>query len=162
MELLGPVPLPFALSGRYSREYFNRKGETVTGWLSVKCTLGGVVCFSKSEFGALRSASFNCPGPPAHAPFRRAASHLQPEAVGPVRGAAGEVRVAAGPGGSVQRLPADHAGAAAGPAGHGGAVPAARLAAHVEPPARGRAASAGLLCLCTSPPLTTGLRCSGK
>ncbi|XP_074538384.1 SRSF protein kinase 3 [Halichoeres trimaculatus] len=27
IELLGPVPLPFALSGRYSREYFNRKGE---------------------------------------------------------------------------------------------------------------------------------------
>lgn len=27
MELLGPVPLPFALSGRYSREYFNRRGE---------------------------------------------------------------------------------------------------------------------------------------
>lgn len=47
--------------------------------------------------------------------------------------------MAAGPGGSVQRLPADHAGAAAGPAGHGGAVPAARLAAHVETPARGHA-----------------------
>ncbi|XP_060914367.1 SRSF protein kinase 3 isoform X2 [Labrus mixtus] len=29
MELLGPIPLPFALSGRYSREYFNRRGETV-------------------------------------------------------------------------------------------------------------------------------------
>lgn len=28
IELLGPIPLPFALSGRYSREYFNRKGET--------------------------------------------------------------------------------------------------------------------------------------
>ncbi|XP_072305490.1 SRSF protein kinase 3 [Eucyclogobius newberryi] len=27
IELLGPMPLPFALSGRYSREYFNRKGE---------------------------------------------------------------------------------------------------------------------------------------
>ncbi|XP_037540541.1 SRSF protein kinase 3 [Nematolebias whitei] len=27
MELLGPIPLPFALSGRYSREYFNRTGE---------------------------------------------------------------------------------------------------------------------------------------
>ncbi|XP_054464464.1 SRSF protein kinase 3 [Anoplopoma fimbria] len=27
IELLGPIPLPFALSGRYSREYFNRKGE---------------------------------------------------------------------------------------------------------------------------------------
>uniref|UniRef100_UPI003AB0D007 SRSF protein kinase 3-like n=1 Tax=Centroberyx gerrardi TaxID=166262 RepID=UPI003AB0D007 len=27
MELLGPVPLPFALSGRYSREYFTRRGE---------------------------------------------------------------------------------------------------------------------------------------
>nr|XP_020513807.1 SRSF protein kinase 3-like isoform X3 [Labrus bergylta] len=27
MELLGPIPLPFALSGRYSREYFNRRGE---------------------------------------------------------------------------------------------------------------------------------------
>ncbi|XP_026223608.1 SRSF protein kinase 3 isoform X2 [Anabas testudineus] len=26
-ELLGPIPLPFALSGRYSREYFNRRGE---------------------------------------------------------------------------------------------------------------------------------------
>lgn len=30
IELLGPIPLPFALSGRYSREYFNRRGET--GW----------------------------------------------------------------------------------------------------------------------------------
>ena len=29
IELLGPIPLPFALSGRYSREYFNRRGETV-------------------------------------------------------------------------------------------------------------------------------------
>ncbi|XP_013886657.1 SRSF protein kinase 3 [Austrofundulus limnaeus] len=27
VELLGPIPLPFALSGRYSREYFNRRGE---------------------------------------------------------------------------------------------------------------------------------------
>ncbi|XP_023261926.1 SRSF protein kinase 3-like isoform X3 [Seriola lalandi dorsalis] len=27
MELLGPIPVPFALSGRYSREYFNRRGE---------------------------------------------------------------------------------------------------------------------------------------
>ncbi|KAK2898206.1 SRSF protein kinase 3 isoform X2 [Channa argus] len=27
IELLGPIPLPFALSGRYSREYFNRKGD---------------------------------------------------------------------------------------------------------------------------------------
>nr|XP_061780476.1 SRSF protein kinase 3-like [Nerophis lumbriciformis] len=27
IELLGPIPLPFALSGRYSREYFNRQGE---------------------------------------------------------------------------------------------------------------------------------------
>uniref|UniRef100_A0A671XKB5 non-specific serine/threonine protein kinase n=1 Tax=Sparus aurata TaxID=8175 RepID=A0A671XKB5_SPAAU len=27
IELLGPIPLPFALSGRYSREYFNRRGE---------------------------------------------------------------------------------------------------------------------------------------
>lgn len=40
--------------------------------------------------------------------------------------------MAAGPGGPVQRLPADHAGAAARQAGHGGAVPAARLAAHIE------------------------------
>uniref|UniRef100_A0A3Q4GL45 non-specific serine/threonine protein kinase n=1 Tax=Neolamprologus brichardi TaxID=32507 RepID=A0A3Q4GL45_NEOBR len=28
IELLGPIPLPFALSGRYSREYFSRRGET--------------------------------------------------------------------------------------------------------------------------------------
>ncbi|CAF89912.1 unnamed protein product, partial [Tetraodon nigroviridis] len=27
MELLGAIPLPFALSGRYSREYFTRRGE---------------------------------------------------------------------------------------------------------------------------------------
>lgn len=27
IELLGPIPLPFALSGKYSREYFNRRGE---------------------------------------------------------------------------------------------------------------------------------------
>ncbi|XP_047442038.1 SRSF protein kinase 3 isoform X2 [Mugil cephalus] len=27
IELLGPIPVPFALSGRYSREYFNRRGE---------------------------------------------------------------------------------------------------------------------------------------
>ncbi|CAJ1085686.1 SRSF protein kinase 3-like isoform X2 [Xyrichtys novacula] len=27
IELLGPIPLPFASSGRYSREYFNRRGE---------------------------------------------------------------------------------------------------------------------------------------
>ncbi|XP_070695438.1 SRSF protein kinase 3 [Pempheris klunzingeri] len=27
IELLGPIPLPFGLSGRYSREYFNRRGE---------------------------------------------------------------------------------------------------------------------------------------
>ncbi|KAM6924422.1 SRSF protein kinase 3 [Xenentodon cancila] len=27
IELLGPIPVPFALSGRYSREYFNRTGE---------------------------------------------------------------------------------------------------------------------------------------
>ncbi|XP_019743322.1 SRSF protein kinase 3-like isoform X2 [Hippocampus comes] len=27
IELLGPIPLPFALSGKYSREYFNRRGD---------------------------------------------------------------------------------------------------------------------------------------
>ncbi|XP_053706581.1 SRSF protein kinase 3 isoform X2 [Synchiropus splendidus] len=27
IELLGAIPVPFALSGRYSREYFNRRGE---------------------------------------------------------------------------------------------------------------------------------------
>ncbi|XP_057686145.1 SRSF protein kinase 3-like [Corythoichthys intestinalis] len=27
IELLGAIPLPFALSGRYSREYFNRRGD---------------------------------------------------------------------------------------------------------------------------------------
>ncbi|XP_077566656.1 SRSF protein kinase 3-like isoform X1 [Stigmatopora nigra] len=27
IELMGAIPLPFALSGRYSREYFNRRGE---------------------------------------------------------------------------------------------------------------------------------------
>lgn len=27
IELLGPLPLPFALSGRYSREYFTRRGD---------------------------------------------------------------------------------------------------------------------------------------
>ncbi|XP_054602196.2 SRSF protein kinase 3 [Nothobranchius furzeri] len=27
IELLGPVPLPFVLSGRYSREYFSRRGD---------------------------------------------------------------------------------------------------------------------------------------
>uniref|UniRef100_A0A8C6WTE5 non-specific serine/threonine protein kinase n=2 Tax=Neogobius melanostomus TaxID=47308 RepID=A0A8C6WTE5_9GOBI len=27
IELLGPLPLPFALSGRYSREYFSRRGD---------------------------------------------------------------------------------------------------------------------------------------
>lgn len=36
MELLGPVPLPFALSGRYSREYFNRRGEAESGCQQVK------------------------------------------------------------------------------------------------------------------------------
>lgn len=36
MELLGSVPLPFALSGRYSREYFNRRGNICghASWLS--------------------------------------------------------------------------------------------------------------------------------
>uniref|UniRef100_A0A672I888 non-specific serine/threonine protein kinase n=1 Tax=Salarias fasciatus TaxID=181472 RepID=A0A672I888_SALFA len=31
MELLGPIPLPFALSGRYSREYFNREDWILSG-----------------------------------------------------------------------------------------------------------------------------------
>nr|XP_046252321.1 SRSF protein kinase 3 isoform X2 [Scatophagus argus] len=43
IELLGPIPLPFALSGRYSREYFNRRGET--GWRK-NCTLGVAIDFS--------------------------------------------------------------------------------------------------------------------
>lgn len=30
IELLGSIPLPFALSGRYSREYFNRRGKRPT------------------------------------------------------------------------------------------------------------------------------------
>lgn len=67
---------------------------------------------------------------PTH--LRWAASHLQPEAVGSVWGPAGEVWVAAGPGGSVQRLPADHVGTAARPAGDGSNVSAARLAAHIN------------------------------
>uniref|UniRef100_A0A3B3C3P0 non-specific serine/threonine protein kinase n=1 Tax=Oryzias melastigma TaxID=30732 RepID=A0A3B3C3P0_ORYME len=29
IELLGPIPVPFALSGRYSREYFDRRGDEV-------------------------------------------------------------------------------------------------------------------------------------
>lgn len=40
IELLGPIPLPFALSGRYSREYFTRRGEN--SWLWVKCILDNI------------------------------------------------------------------------------------------------------------------------
>lgn len=139
-------------------------------------SLNGALGFSSSRncfdwpdyfYSSVRYAAF----------FRRAAPHLQPETLGPVRGAFGEVRVAAGPGGSVQRLPTDHVGVAAGQTGHSGAVPAARLAAHVvgrggtpivlyrldkQEPERTTAASTSLLCLCTSPPLTTGVCCSRK
>lgn len=63
---------------------------------------------------------------------RWAAAHLQPEAVGSVRGSAGEVRVAAGSGGSVQWLPVDHVGAAAGSQSDSSSVSAACMAAHVD------------------------------
>lgn len=38
IELLGPIPLPFGLSGKYSREYFNRRGEAASlfDWLFVR------------------------------------------------------------------------------------------------------------------------------
>lgn len=115
IELLGPIPLPFALSGRYSREYFNRRGKTVCPSV---CLL-----FSASLCTCL-TCLCTC--------LRWAASHLQPEAVGSVRGAVGEVRVAAGSGGSVQWLPVDHVGAAAWPQSDGSAVSAARMAAHIN------------------------------
>lgn len=60
MELLGSVPLPFALSGRYSREYFNRRGNVwslVCGHdSSLSAPLAG---FSNSEplLGELRHIS---------------------------------------------------------------------------------------------------------
>lgn len=103
IELLGPIPLPFALSGRYSREYFNRRGEALEAdWLPWSPGSGSRPA---GLFLPLISWSVS--------PARRPPSHLQPEAVGSVRGAAGEVRVAARPGGAVQRLPVHHAGAAA-------------------------------------------------
>ncbi|XP_058514330.1 SRSF protein kinase 3 isoform X3 [Ochotona princeps] len=82
VELLGDIPPAFALSGRYSREFFNR----------------------------------------------RAAAHPQSQALGPVRGADGEVRVAAGAGHAVQRLPAAHDGVHPGETGQRRRLPAAPLA----------------------------------
>ncbi|XP_034447477.1 SRSF protein kinase 3 isoform X2 [Hippoglossus hippoglossus] len=47
IELLGPIPMPFALSGRYSREYFNSRGEPVYQFIHwLKCTMGVVVHLS--------------------------------------------------------------------------------------------------------------------
>ena len=64
--------------------------------------------------------------------LRGAASHLQSEAVGSVRGPSGEIRVAAGSGGSVQWLLVDHVGASAWTQSDGRAVSAARMASHIN------------------------------
>lgn len=64
--------------------------------------------------------------------LRWAASHLQSEAVGSVRGPSGEIRVAAGSGGSVQWLLVDHVGASAWTQSDGRAVSAARMASHIN------------------------------
>ncbi|XP_028265436.1 SRSF protein kinase 3 isoform X2 [Parambassis ranga] len=55
IELLGPIPLPFALSGRYSREYFNRRGETLH--LSVSAPLFFCLTCPLSPLGELRHIS---------------------------------------------------------------------------------------------------------
>lgn len=64
--------------------------------------------------------------------LRWAASHLQFEALGSVRGPSGEVWVAAGSGGSVQWLPVDHVGASAWTQSDGRAVSAACMASHIN------------------------------
>ncbi|XP_029786925.1 SRSF protein kinase 3 isoform X1 [Suricata suricatta] len=66
-------------------------------------------------------------------PERRAAAHPQPQALGPVRGAHGEVRVAPGAGHAVQRLPAAHDGVHPREAGQRGRLPPAPLAQPLGP-----------------------------
>ncbi|XP_068388956.1 SRSF protein kinase 3 isoform X4 [Eschrichtius robustus] len=66
-------------------------------------------------------------------PERRAAAHPQPQALGPVRGAHGEVRVAPGAGHAVQRLPAAHDGVHPRKAGQRGRLPPAPLAQSLGP-----------------------------
>ncbi|XP_047703470.1 SRSF protein kinase 3 isoform X1 [Prionailurus viverrinus] len=66
-------------------------------------------------------------------PERRAAAHPQPQALGPVRGAHGEIRVAPGAGHAVQRLPAAHDGVHPREAGQRSRLPPAPLAQPLSP-----------------------------
>ncbi|XP_061603973.1 SRSF protein kinase 3 isoform X2 [Phyllopteryx taeniolatus] len=55
IELLGSIPLPFALSGRYSREYFNRRGEPTHASLASVYNVSHMTCMWGS--GDLRHIS---------------------------------------------------------------------------------------------------------
>lgn len=50
IELMGAIPPPFALSGRYSREYFDRRGKSDSkiGAKKVKCIRNGFVLYVKA------------------------------------------------------------------------------------------------------------------
>ncbi|XP_038867114.1 SRSF protein kinase 3 isoform X2 [Salvelinus namaycush] len=50
IELMGAIPPPFALSGRYSREYFDRRGKSYSklGAKKVKCICNGFVLYVKA------------------------------------------------------------------------------------------------------------------
>lgn len=98
IELLGPLPSQFALSGRNSKRYFNRKGKIPT----VSCAVP--LKWPQQSTFALR---------------RTITPHRQAAAVELIGDPAGQVRVASGGGLPVQLLPADHVGAAARAKSHG-------------------------------------------
>lgn len=58
IELLGNIPRHFALSGKYSREFFNRRGSTSSSWKVPWCRQKWNCCYWLSQL-PLRSISWN-------------------------------------------------------------------------------------------------------
>jgi len=87
IELLGDIPKHIAASGKYSRVFFNKKGET-------------------DELHPLEGEML--------IPFvdsnRRIAAHHEAEAVGSLRGANGKIRVGYPASAGLCRIPASHVG----------------------------------------------------
>lgn len=107
MELLGPLPSRFALSGGNAKRYFNRKGKVPPAWCDAK-----VKKWPQTVNVWLR---------------RTVTAHHQAVPLEPGGHPGGQVRVE--PGGRVplQLLPPHHVGAAAGEESHGCPVSEAPL-----------------------------------
>lgn len=100
IELLGDIPKHIAASGKYSRVFFNKKGETNQPHPLEDEIFYSLCCYSN----------------------RRIAAHHEAKAVGSVRGANGKIRVGHPTSARLCRIPASHVGIWSQSAGDSGRV----------------------------------------